>query len=93
MESSSSSAKKSKLDDDARTYCDILARCSLPDVAKWKDEDLERAFRWSSYFKQVRKFCNVSIFSYHDIVNKENYLIMRSGAQPVLAPCIADGEV
>ena len=65
MESSSSSAKKSKLDEDARTYCDILARCSLPDVAKWKDEDLERAFRWSSYFKQVRKFCNVSIFFYH----------------------------
>ena len=59
--SSSSSAKNNKLDEDARTYCDILARCSLPDVAKWKDEDLERAFRWSGYFKQVHKLCNVSI--------------------------------
>ena len=54
--SSSSSAKKSKLDEDVRTYCEILARCSLPDVAKWKDEDLERAFKWSGYFRQVRKF-------------------------------------
>jgi hypothetical protein len=59
--SGSSSAKKNKLDEDVRTYCDILARCGLSDVAKWKDEDLERAFRWSSYFRQVRKLCNVSV--------------------------------
>ena len=60
--SSSSSAKKNKLDEDVRTYCEIIARCSLPDVAKWKDEDLERAFRWSGYFRQVHKLilCKVS---------------------------------
>ena len=48
-----SSDKSKKLEEDARTYCNILASCSLPEVANWKDEDLERVFRWSSYFTRV----------------------------------------
>lgn len=49
-----SAEKSNKLEQDVKTYCEVLASCNLPEVENWKDEDLERVFRWSAYFQQVR---------------------------------------
>ena len=58
-----SSDKNSKLDEDVKTYCDVLRSCSLPEVGDWKEEDLERVFRWSNYFKKVRQSTNCEVAS------------------------------
>ena len=39
--------------ENAQRYSDILKRCSLPEIANWKVEDIERAFHWADYFKNV----------------------------------------
>ena len=48
-----SSERSKRLEEDTWTFCDVLASCSLPEVARWKDEDLKRVFTWSSYFKKA----------------------------------------
>ena len=37
----------------ARTYVKVLQKCSSSDVARWKQEDLDRAVNWAQYFKRV----------------------------------------
>ena len=39
--------------ENAQRYSDILKRCNLPEIANWKVEDIERAFHWAGYFKNV----------------------------------------
>lgn len=48
--------------DNARTYAQILKDCSLPQVADWKIEDVNRAFQWAEYFHKVEH----EIVEHHD---------------------------
>ena len=34
-------------------YCSILRKCSLSEVGKWQEDDLDRAFHWADYFDKV----------------------------------------
>ncbi len=36
-----------------KLYCGILRKCSLPEVDRWEEEDLDRAIHWADYFDKV----------------------------------------
>ena len=44
--------------ENAGTYVNVLETCSSAEVARWKEEDLERAVNWAQYFKRVRAVNN-----------------------------------
>lgn len=43
-----------KLLENVHVYSDILRKCSTPEVANWKVEDLQRALSWMNHFVKVR---------------------------------------
>ncbi len=36
-----------------KLYCGILRKCSSPEVGRWGEEDVDRAFHWADYFDKV----------------------------------------